>query len=198
MLQGLLIKGVQDRVAGAICSGAGSLGYAFAKLGGHATKGALINPPIVRPGEWHSVVLQFHHSSGCFLAHVLNGVLITEPVRTLYCVVHMPAPVILPHIAQGSTDAALSRHRVTAGGEHFANTGGGEAGFRESHRGSKPCSTGADHHHVKGVVNKSVGRGHTGTFVAIRIIANPPATANTRWSIRSSRSTSTRNTGPCT
>ena len=42
-------------------------------------------------------------------AHIFDGVLVAEPVGTLDGVVHVPAPVVLAHIAKRGGDAALRR-----------------------------------------------------------------------------------------
>ena len=48
------------------------------------------------------------------LAHVLDRVLVAEPVRALDRVVHVPEPVVLGHVAERGADAALRRDRVRA------------------------------------------------------------------------------------
>ena len=55
--------------------------------------------------------------------HVLNGVLVAEPVGALDRVVHVVAPVVLLHVANRRVDAALRCHSVRADNEqtHTAN-----------------------------------------------------------------------------
>ena len=52
----------------------------------------------------------------------MNGVLVTKPIRTLDCVIHVPAPVILCHVTQRSIDTALGSDCVRARGEQLCNT----------------------------------------------------------------------------
>ena len=42
------------------------------------------------PGEGHPVVLQLDDGCGRLPSHVVDGVLVTQPVRTLHRVVHVP------------------------------------------------------------------------------------------------------------
>ena len=46
-------------------------------------------------------------SSRSLFRHVLNGVLITQPVTTLHRIIHVPLPIILLHIAQRRIDPSL-------------------------------------------------------------------------------------------
>ena len=58
-------------------------------------------------------------------AHVLNCVLVPQPVAALDCVICMPPPVVLGHVAQCGIDAALGRHCVGAGGEQLGQAPAG-------------------------------------------------------------------------
>ena len=40
-------------------------------------------------------------------AHVLDGILITQPVAAFDGIIGMPAPVVLGHVAQGGVDSSL-------------------------------------------------------------------------------------------
>ncbi len=119
MFQGLLIEGVQDRMPCLISRGAGALCLSLAEMSGHTTEGTLIDTAVFGAREWHAVVFQFDDGRCCFPAHVLDGVLIPEPVGPFDGVVHVPTPVICPHVAQCSADAALSRHGMAAGRKNF-------------------------------------------------------------------------------
>src|SRR6516165_2873395 len=61
-------------------------------------------------------------------AHVLDRVLVAEPVRALDRVVHVPAPIVLTHVAEGGADPALRRNGVAAGRKNLADASGLEAG----------------------------------------------------------------------
>jgi hypothetical protein len=134
VLQRLLVQRVQHGVAGAICRRAGALCGALAEIGRHSTEGPLVNPSVFSPRERHAVVLEFHHGGGGLLAHVLDGILVAEPVRALDRVVHVPAPVVLAHVAKSRADAALGRDGVTARGKNLREAGRGQARLGQTHR----------------------------------------------------------------
>src|SRR5699024_10625124 len=106
---------VQHGVTGAIGRGAGALGRAFAVIRGHTAERALVNAAVLGAGERYAVVLEFDNGRNRFLGHVLDGVLVAEPVTALDGVKGMPAPVVLAHVAERRGDAALRRHGVAAG-----------------------------------------------------------------------------------
>ena len=120
VLQRLLIQRVQHRVTGAVRRGAGALGDAFAEVRRHAAERPLIDAAVFGARERHAVVLELDDRRRRFLAHVLDRVLIAEPVGALDGVVHVPAPVVLAHVAERGADAALRGDRVTARREHLA------------------------------------------------------------------------------
>jgi hypothetical protein len=59
-------------------------------------------------------------------------------------VVHMPAPVVLAHVAERGADAALGGGGVAAGREHLGEAGGREAGLAHAEHGAEPGPAGAD------------------------------------------------------
>src|SRR3546814_7772669 len=102
------LKRVQHGVAGAVGSGAGALrSRSRAHILHHAAEGALIDLALFSPAERNARMLQFINSSRRFTAEILDCVLITQPVRPLHGVIHMPGPVIGSHIAQAGRDATL-------------------------------------------------------------------------------------------
>lgn len=48
-----------------------------------------------------------HNSSRSLLSHVVNGILVSKPIRSLHGVIEMPPPVILLHIPQSCIDPTL-------------------------------------------------------------------------------------------
>ena len=76
VLERLLIQRVQDGMTGAVGRCASALGNAFAVIGGHATKRALVNVAILSTGKWHAVVFEFDHRRNGLAAHVLDSVLV--------------------------------------------------------------------------------------------------------------------------
>ncbi len=93
-------------------------------------------------------MFQFHYGGNGFAAHVLDGVLVAEPVGTLDGVVHVPAPVILAHVTQCRAHAALGGDGVAAGGEDLGDAGGFQAGSRHAEGSAQAGAAGAEHHHV--------------------------------------------------
>ena len=92
---------------------------------------------------------------------ILHGVHVAQPVRPLDGVVHMPLPVIRPHIAQGRRDPPLRRHGMRAGRKHLGHAGRLQPPLRTAKRRPKPRPARADHNDVIGVVDDVIG-GHGG------------------------------------
>ena len=90
-------------------------------------------------------------------AEIFDGVLVAEPIRPLDRVVHMPAPVVGPHIAERRGDAALRGDGMGAGGEHLGDAGGAQARLAAADHRAQARAAGADHHHVIGVVDNGIG-----------------------------------------
>src|SRR3954453_24163619 len=109
MTQRLAVHGVQHGVTGAVGGGAGALGLALAVINGHAAEWPLIDAAIVGARERHTPVLEFIDRRRRLAHHVLDRILIAEPVRPLDGVVHVPAPVVLVHVAERRRYSALRR-----------------------------------------------------------------------------------------
>ena len=141
MAQRLAVHGVQHGVAGAVGGGAGALRGAFAVMRGHAAERALIDLAVfLAARERQAPVFQLVDRFRRVAAHIFDGVLVAEPVRALDGVVHVPAPVVLAHIAERRGDAALRRHRMRAGREHLGDAGGAQAGFAAADHGAQARS----------------------------------------------------------
>mmetsp|Transcript_12149 Transcript_12149/g.21809 ORF Transcript_12149/g.21809 Transcript_12149/m.21809 type:complete len:278 (+) Transcript_12149:1023-1856(+) len=80
---------------------------------------SLINLPLLRPRERQAELLQLQHRLGRLPTHVVNGILIAQPIASLYGVVHVPSPIVRSHVPQCSVDAALGRDGVRSGGEEL-------------------------------------------------------------------------------
>ncbi len=158
MPQRLAVHGVQHGVAGAVGGGAGALRGALAVMGGHAAERALIDLAVFFAArERQAPVLQLVDGFRRVAAEIFDGVLVAEPVGTLDGVVHVPAPVVLAHVAERGGDAALRRHRMRAGGEHLGDAGGAQAGLAAADHGAQAGAAGADHHHVVAVILDRIG-----------------------------------------
>src|SRR5207253_478950 len=138
--EALLVKSMEHRMTGPVGSGAGAPGQALAPLHGMAAERPLIDQPVLGARERHPEMLELDDRGHCIAAHVFDGVLVAEPVGPLDGVVHVPAPVVLAHIAERRADAALRRDGVAARREYLADAGGLEP--RSGHSQCRP-QTGA-------------------------------------------------------
>ena len=156
VLERLLIQGMQHGVAGAIRRGAGALRDALAEMRGHAAERPLVDAAVLGARERHAVVLELDDRGRRLLAHELDGVLVAQPIRTLHGVVHMPAPVVVAHVAERRRDAALRRDRMAAGREHLGQARGGKPGLGQAEGRAQSRAAGADDDHIVGVVDEFV------------------------------------------
>src|SRR5882724_5759666 len=108
-------------MAGAIRCGGCTLRDAFAVVGRHATESTLIYLAVFGARERHAEMFELVDRLRRIAAEIFDGILIAEPIRALDGVVHMPAPIILAHIAERGGDTALRRNGVAAGGKHLCN-----------------------------------------------------------------------------
>ncbi len=156
-LQRLPVERVQDRVAGAVGGGAGALGDALAVIGGHAAERALVDLAFLGARERHAPVVELVDRRRRVAAEIFDRVLVAEPVGALDGVVHVPAPVVRPHIAERGRDAALRRDGVRAGREHLGDAGGAQARLRAADGGAQARAAGADDDDVEGVIGDRIG-----------------------------------------
>src|SRR5690606_26362401 len=205
--QRLLVQRVQDRVAGAIGRGAGALRGALAVLGGHAAERALVDLAFLGARERHALVLEFDDRRDGLAAHVLDRVLVAQPVRALDGVVEVVAPVVRAHVAQRGRDAALRGDGVRAGGKHLGDAGGAQALLGKAEGRAQAGAAGADHDHVVLVFGDLVGVAHGRSLVAsprgrrvARAVAPFPSKAGARDAVmpgrRCGRSRTARPTPP--
>ena len=139
------------------------------KLQRLAPQRPLINPALVRPTKWHPVSLQLVHRGGRLARHVVDGVLVAEPVGPLDRVVHVPAPVVFAHVAEGGVDAALGGHGVRARGEEFGYAGGVEAAGGETECGAEAGAAGSDDDGAGGWVSLG-GGGEVGEGLLVVVV----------------------------
>ena len=157
VLERLLVQRVQHRMPGAVRRGAGALRGALAVVGRHAAERPLVDAPVLGARERHPVVLQLDDRAGRLLAHVLDRILVAEPVGALDGVVEMEAPVVaVAHVAERRRDAALRRHRVAAGREHLGDRGDLQARLGEAEDRAQARAARADDDDVVGVIDELV------------------------------------------
>ena len=83
-------------------------------------------------------------------AHIFNGVLVAQPVRTFHCVVNVPAPVIVTHVRKRSRNAALCRNGMRARRKNFRDARRFQSRLRSAERCAKPRATCAYDNDIKG------------------------------------------------
>ncbi len=157
MLERGAVKRVQHGVAGAVGRGAGALRDALAVKGGHAAERALVDLALFGARKRNSPMLEFVHRGRRVAAHVFDGVLIAEPVRSFDGVVHVPAPVVLAHVAERRGNAALGRDGVRAGRKHLADAGGAQPRLAAADHRAQPRAAGPDHDDVVAVIFDRIG-----------------------------------------
>src|SRR6516162_11113837 len=99
-------------------------------------------------------------------AHILDRVLVAEPVRTLDRVVHVPAPVVLAHIAECGADATLRRDGMAASREHLGNAGRLEPFGGRAESRTQTGSARADDDDVIAMIRDRIGPRHHRTAVS--------------------------------
>lgn len=97
-------------------------------------------------------MLKLDNGSRRLPRHVVDGVLVTEPVGALDRVVHVPPPVVNVAVAESGVDAALGRRRVASRGEELRYAGRLEALLGETDGGTETGTATADDERVVLVV----------------------------------------------
>ena len=159
VLEALLIQRVQDRVPGAVGGGAGAHGGGLAVIHHVTAEWALIDAAVLGAAERDAVMLELVDGGDRLTAHVFDRVLVAEPVRPLDGVVHVPAPIVLAHVAERGADTALGSNRVAAGREYLGEAGSPQSGRPHAERCPQPGPACAHDHHVIGVIGDRIGPG---------------------------------------
>ena len=101
-------EGVKHRVTRAVSHCTAPIGLATStEVSGLTSKSSLIDLSILGSAERHAVGLELQDCLGSLPSHIVNGVLITEPIAAFHGIVEVPAPIILVHVTQGSVDTSL-------------------------------------------------------------------------------------------
>jgi len=149
----LPVERVQDRVPRPVRRARAPIGLAsLAKVERLAAEGPLVDLALVRAREGHAVVLELDDGARRLLAHVVDRVLVAQPVAALDRVVHVPPPIVLGHVAERGIDAALRGDRVRARREQLGDARRLEAKLGESERGAQTRTASAHYDSVVIVV----------------------------------------------
>src|SRR6202043_2387493 len=89
-------------------------------------------------------------------AHVLDRILVTEPVRPFYRIVHVPLPTVFAEIAETGCNAALGCNRMTACRKHLCNAGSRQARLDGTLSGAQTGTAGTDNDHIECMVDELV------------------------------------------
>ena len=161
--QGPAEESMQHGVSSSVSHRAGTirllydnLSLTFAVLSGLSSEGPLVDLPLLGSGKGQSVGFQFQDGFGCLTTHVVDGILVSQPIASLNCVVCMPSPVVIVHIAQSRIDPALSRYCVRPGRKQLRNAGRFEALLNKSKSSSESSPASSNNDGIKCVINDGV------------------------------------------
>src|SRR5579884_3542607 len=114
VLDGLLVHGLQQHMAGAVGGVAGTAHRSFAVVAGMTAKAALVDTPIVCAVEGQAAMLEFVDGIDGVAGENLGCWLVYQVVAALDGIVHMPFPVIFFLVAERGGATALGRASVRA------------------------------------------------------------------------------------
>ncbi len=129
VLDGLLVEGLQDHVAGPVGGEAGPADRPLAEVAGVAAEPALVDLAVGRPVERQAHVLELDHRLDRLAGEHLGRVLVGQVVTALDGVEHVPLPVVLLEVAERGTDTALGGAGVGAGRVELGQDRGVDAGL---------------------------------------------------------------------
>mmetsp|Transcript_3726 Transcript_3726/g.9044 ORF Transcript_3726/g.9044 Transcript_3726/m.9044 type:complete len:218 (+) Transcript_3726:2022-2675(+) len=151
------VERVQDGVAGSVCRGRAAVGLpALAELERLTAECPLVDLTVVGPGKWQTKRLELQHNLRRHSAHMLDCVLVAEPVGALHGIVGVPSPVVFRHVRECCIDTPLRRDGVGAGGKHFGNARRVQAVGHETGRRAQTRTAGTHNHGVERVVMDGV------------------------------------------
>ena len=104
----------------------------LAKVSALSTEGSLVDLTITGSAEGHTIGLELTDSDRGLSSHILDGILISEPIGALDCVIEVISPVILVHVTESGVDSTLSGDSVRSGGEQLGNASSLEASLGET------------------------------------------------------------------
>ncbi len=116
----LLPESIQDDPPGPVGGVAGPFDRRLSKVTGMPAKCPLGDLPLLGPVEGDTQVLQLINSSRGIFSQNFDGILITQIVAALDRVKHVPFPIILLLVTQGSTNPPLCSPGMGTGSEYLA------------------------------------------------------------------------------
>eukprot|EP00754_Rhynchopus_humris_P011124 Rhum_TRINITY_DN14212_c1_g1::Rhum_TRINITY_DN14212_c1_g1_i1::g.73847::m.73847 len=156
VLERLSVQRVEHRVARAVRRRAATDRGRSTEVEGLSTERTLVDEALLVPREGHAHLLQLSHGGRGLLAHVLDGVLVTQPVSSLHGVIHVPSPVVLCHVRERRVDTTLGRNRVRPRGEKLRDACAAEARSANTHGSPQTRTSGANNNGIERVVDDRV------------------------------------------
>src|SRR6202035_2987559 len=158
-----------DGVAGAVGGGAGAGGRGAVAIFHHvAAERTLVDLARLGARERPPEMLELDDRRDRLPAHVFDRVLVAEPIGALDRVVHMPAPIVVAHIAERGGNAALSRDGVASGREYLADAGGLQSFEGRSQGRPQPGAAGANDNDIVGMFGDRIGGRHDAALSMVR------------------------------
>lgn len=140
----LLIEGMQDRVTGAVGRRTGARRLIAAEVLALAAEGALVDLAVVQTREGHAGVLELVDRRDGLATHELDGVLVTQIIRALDRVEHVPVPGVRHHVGERGVHPALGGDRVRARRKDLGDDGNAQIRAGQLQRGVQTRAPGTD------------------------------------------------------
>merc|ERR1719334_831063 len=149
----LAVQRVKHRMSGSVCDGTASVRLtSFAKFETLAAKRALVNLSFFGSAEGHAEILQLDDGLRGFARHVMDGVLISKPIRSFDRVVHVPPPIIFLHVSKSRVNSSLGGDGVGSRGEQFGDAGDVKSFHSQSKGGSESGASSANDDGIVSVI----------------------------------------------
>ena len=163
VLEGLPVERVQHGVPRAVRRARAAVRLpALAVIERLPAERALVDFAVVGSGKRQAVILQLNHGFRRLAAHVLDRVLVAEPVRALDGVVRVPPPVVFGQVPERGVDPALRGDGVRPSREQLRDARRFQAVLGEPDRGAQARPAGAHNHGIVLVVDDRVRGGAWG------------------------------------
>ena len=101
-------EGVKHRMTSAISDSAAAICLtAMTKILRLSSKGSLIDFTLFSSAKWHTVGFKLENRLWSLFGHVVDSVLISEPITTFDSVVKMPSPIVRMHVSECGINTTL-------------------------------------------------------------------------------------------
>ena len=118
----------------------------------------LINTAVCPAAKRHADILQLEYGLGRLLGHIVDGILIAQPIGALDCIIKVILPFVVVHVGECRIYATLGSDRVRSCGKQLSNHSGLETSVGETVCGSQSSATRAYYYGVVRVIDDTVVR----------------------------------------